>query len=305
MGSPESGRNQSLPARDEDGRHIDPYYQFLTAARPPAAARSGHGGSGVTLSLVAHVIVGVFVLIVVERTPVPAPQAGPVASIPLVWPPSPEGGGGPKPGGGGEDKKERARPAQLVGRDALTVPVAPAVQRVAPQPAEAPDPTPRLEIPALLVESGLREAVGAIAELRSIELPSRGPGAGPGADGGRGAGSGGGEGDRIGTRDGPGGEGEGLKPGNGVSWPRLVREVKPNYTPDAMRAQVEGLVELEILVLEDGSVGRVSIVRSLDARFGLDQEAINAVRRWRFDPGRRQGKAVATRVGVELSFNLR
>ena len=90
-----------------------------------------------------------------------------------------------------------------------------------------------------------------------------------------------------------------------MSWPRLVREVKPNYTPDAMRAQVEGMVELEILVLEDGSVGRVNIVRSLDARFGLDQEAINAVRRWRFDPGRRMGKAVATRVGVELSFNLR
>ena len=108
-----------------------------------------------------------------------------------------------------------------------------------------------------------------------------------------------------GARDGPGGEGDGLKPGNGVSWPRLVREVKPNYTPDAMRAQVEGMVELEILVLEDGSVGRVNIVRSLDARFGLDQEAINAVRRWRFDPGRRLGKAVATRVGVELSFNLR
>ena len=98
--------------------------------------------------------------------------------------------------------------------------------------------------------------------------------------------------------------GEGLTPGNGVTWPRLVREVKPNYTPDAMRAQVEGMVELEILVLADGSVGRVNIVRSLDARFGLDQEAINAVRRWRFDPGRRSGKAVATRVGVELSFNL-
>ena len=94
-------------------------------------------------------------------------------------------------------------------------------------------------------------------------------------------------------------------PGNGVSWPRLMREVKPNYTADAMRAQVEGLVELEILVLEDGSVGNVRIVRSLDSRFGLDQEAINAVRRWRFDPGRRLGKAVATRVGVELSFNLR
>ncbi len=281
-----------------------PSHQFLSAARPPAV-RSGHCGRGVTISLVAHVIVGVFVLIVVERTPVPAPQAGPVVSIPLVWAPSPDGGGGPEPGGGGEDKEEPAPQAQLVGHEALTVPVAPAVQLDSPQPAEAPDPTPKLDIPAMPVESGLREVVGAIAELRPIQLPSRGSGAGPGADGGRGAGIGGGEGDRMGPGDGPGGDGAGLTPGNGVSWPRLVREVKPNYTADAMRAQVEGLVELEILVLEDGSVGRVSIVRSLDARFGLDQEAINAVRRWRFDPGRRQGKAVATRVGVELSFNLR
>jgi protein TonB len=94
-------------------------------------------------------------------------------------------------------------------------------------------------------------------------------------------------------------------PGNGVSWPRLVQEVKPNYTADAMRAQVRGVVELEILVLPDGSVGRVHIVRSLDSRFGLDEEAIRAVRRWRFDPGRRLGKAVATRVGVEMAFSLR
>ena len=128
---------------------------------------------------------------------------------------------------------------------------------------------------------------------------------GPGADGGRGPGIGRGDGDQLGDTDGPGtGDGE-WRPGNGVTWPRLVREVKPNYTPDAMRAQVEGMVELDILVLADGSVGRVNIVRSLDARFGLDQEAINAVRRWRFDPGRRLGKAVATRVAVELSFNLR
>ncbi len=114
-----------------------------------------------------------------------------------------------------------------------------------------------------------------------------------------------GDGNQLGEKDGPGTGDEGWSPGKGVSWPRLVREVKPNYTPDAMRAQVEGMVELEILVLADGSVGRVNIVRSLDARFGLDQEAINAVRRWRFDPGRQSGKAVATRVGVELSFNLR
>ena len=161
-------------------------------------------------------------------------------------------------------------------------------------------------MPLVPVSSGLQETVGAVSELRPLEFLTRGLGSGPGADGGRGIGIRGGEGDHMGSgRPGPPGVGDGERPGNGVSWPRLTREVKPNYTADAMRAQVEGLVELEILVLEDGSVGNVRIVRSLDSRFGLDQEAINAVRRWRFDPGRRLGQAVATRVGVELSFNLR
>ena len=147
--------------------------------------------------------------------------------------------------------------------------------------------------------------VGTVAELRPIDL-GRGQGSGTGADGGRDDGIGGGDGNRMGRRSGPGaGDDEGLRPGNGVSWPKLVQEVKPNYTADAMRAQVEGRVELEIVVLADGSVGRVSLVRSLDGRFGLDEEAISAVRRWRFEPARHSGKAVPVRVGVELSFNLR
>jgi protein TonB len=291
---------------DEDRVHsLDPYYQFLTLSRPAPAARTRHGARGLTLSLAAHGVLLLVATLVLGRTPAPSPQAGPVVSIPLVWAPKPDTGGGHQ-GGGGEKEKVRARQARLVGRDAITVPAAKPVQLSPPKPAETPDPPSRLEIPAMPVESGMQEVVGAVAELRPLDLLTRGPGTGPGADDGRGQGIGGGEGNRFGAKDGPGyGPDEGLKPGNGVSWPRLVREVKPNYTADAMRAQVEGLVELEILVLEDGSVGRVSIVRSLDARFGLDEEAISAVRRWRFDPGRRLGKAVATRVGVELSFNLR
>ncbi len=283
---------------------LDPYYQFLTSARRVPAARAHHGTSGLTLSLAAHGLLLLLAILVVGRAPVPSQHVRQVVSIPLVWTPAPDSGRS-RPGGGGEEAPVPARLAQLVGRDAISVPAAKPVQLNPSKPVETPDPPPRLDIPAMPVESGLQEVVGAVAELRPLDLQTRGPGAGPGADGGRWSGIGGGEGNRLGDRNGPGGDGDGFKPGDGVTWPRLVREVKPNYTPDAMRAQVEGMVELEILVLEDGSVGRVSIVRSLDARFGLDEEAISAVRRWRFDPGRRLGKAVATRVGVELSFNLR
>jgi periplasmic protein TonB len=275
---------------------------FLTTTPGTAVAPPRHGAGALTVSLAAHGVLFLVLLTVVGRTPTPAPGPGPAVKVPLVWTPTLEGGG--HPGGGGEKTPAPARRAQLVGREAITVPVAsPAAP--ATTPSDLPEPTPRLEIPAVLVESGLQEAVGAVAELRPLDAVTRGPGSGPGADGGRGGGADGGDGNDLGTNKGAGFDGEGEQPGNGVSWPRLIREVKPLYTADAMRAQVEGLVLLEIQVLPDGSVGRVSIVRSLDPRFGLDQEAINAVRRWRFDPGRRAGKAIATRVGVELSFNLR
>jgi protein TonB len=303
MSSEERRHDDGCRQAPGDAR-LDPHYRFLTAESRPPSTSAGHGVSSLTISLVAHASLLILVALVVGSAPVSSPQDGkPVLSIPLVWTPTIEGGG--HPGGGGEGAPEPARRAQLVGREAIAVPVAAPVQLDSPKPA-APDPAPRLDIPAMPVESGLRELVGTVAELRSIESSTRGPGTGPGADGGRGRGFGDRDGNEIGDQDGAGrGPGEGFRPGNGVSWPRLVQEVKPNYTPDAMRAQVEGMVELEILVLADGSVGRVNIVRSLDARFGLDQEAINAVRRWRFDPGRQSGKAVATRVGVELSFNLR
>jgi protein TonB len=155
-----------------------------------------------------------------------------------------------------------------------------------------------MTLPDLHVSSGLSESIGVVSGQLGAFAPS-GPGSGSNPGNGRGGGLGDGAGDRIG--DG----GDGLRPGNGVSWPRLVREVKPNYTAEAMRAQIEGIVELDIVVLADGSVGRVSLVRSLDSRFGLDQEAIKAVRNWRFEPGRHLGKAIPVRVGVELAFNLR
>jgi len=62
---------------------------------------------------------------------------------------------------------------------------------------------------------------------------------------------------------------------------------------------------VEAVVREDGSVGRVRVVRSLDRTFGLDEEALKAVKNWRFRPGKRQGANVAVLVEIELMFTLR
>ena len=93
--------------------------------------------------------------------------------------------------------------------------------------------------------------------------------------------------------------------GNGVTAPRILRQVKPAYTSEAMRAKVQGEVLLRCVVLPDGSVGRVEIVKSLDGVFGLDQEAIKAARQWKFVPGTRLGEPVAVRVTIAIDFTLR
>jgi TonB family protein len=103
----------------------------------------------------------------------------------------------------------------------------------------------------------------------------------------------------------PATSGELYQPGNGVSTPELIREVKPNYTGDAMRAKLQGIVEMEAVVMPDGSVGRVRITHSLDKTFGLDDEAIKAVKQWRFKPGMLRGQPVAVLVNVELTFTLK
>jgi TonB family protein len=93
------------------------------------------------------------------------------------------------------------------------------------------------------------------------------------------------------------------KPGAGVSAPVVVKEVRPQYTPEAEEAKIQGVVTLECVVNTDGSIGDVQVTRSLDA--GLDQEAIKAVKQWRFEPGTKDGRPVPVRVALEMTFTLR
>jgi len=95
-----------------------------------------------------------------------------------------------------------------------------------------------------------------------------------------------------------------VRPGNGVTIPRLIRNVKPQYTPEAMRAKIQGSVMVECVVNTDGTVSNARVIRSLDATFGLDQEAIKAAKQWLFAPGTRNGEPVPVMVSIELTFTL-
>jgi protein TonB len=99
--------------------------------------------------------------------------------------------------------------------------------------------------------------------------------------------------------------GQPFAPGPGVTYPRLVNRVDAQYTDEARRRKIAGTVLLDCVVNPDGMVGDVRIARSLDAQYGLDEEAVKAVKQYRFTPGTKDGQAVPVRVTIEVSFFLK
>jgi TonB family protein len=72
-----------------------------------------------------------------------------------------------------------------------------------------------------------------------------------------------------------------------------------------MQNRIEGKVGLETVVLSDGKVGDVKVVQSLDKIYGLDDNAVKAMKQWEFKPGMKDGKAVAVRIHVDMAFTLK
>ena len=91
----------------------------------------------------------------------------------------------------------------------------------------------------------------------------------------------------------------------GVSPPRIQQQVNPRYTQEAMRQKIAGSVAVQFVVGADGTVQNPRIIRSLDATFGLDDEALKAVRQWRFAPGTKDGQPVPILTTAEVVFALR
>lgn len=94
-------------------------------------------------------------------------------------------------------------------------------------------------------------------------------------------------------------------PGEGVSLPQVTKQVKADYTEAAKANRIVGTVILDVVVLSDGAVGDVTVSTSLDSTYGLDDNAVAAMKQWAFRPGLKDGKPVAVRVNVEIAFTLR
>jgi protein TonB len=262
-------------------------------------------GGAIGASVLTHVAF-VFLIVLLGYL---APEAVPQSVLPdrlpneIVWlaEEGPGGGGG----GGGNNTPEPPKKAELPGKEKLTVPAlkTPAPE-IKPKPEE-PKPDQTLNIPAKTMAAETETAPGVIESTQASNDLSQGPGSGGGAGTGTGTGIGPGQGSGLGPGYGGGTGGGAYRPGNGVQLPRVLYEQKPAYTAEAMRAKVQGTVLLECIVLTDGTVGNVEIVRSLDQTFGLDQEAVKAAKKWRFAPGTRFGEPVPVIVTIELTFTLR
>ena len=72
-----------------------------------------------------------------------------------------------------------------------------------------------------------------------------------------------------------------------------------------MRRKIQGLVSISAVVEVDGSIGPARVVRSLDQQFGLDEQALAAVKQWRFKPGMKDGAPVRVLITATVGFNIR
>jgi TonB family protein len=90
---------------------------------------------------------------------------------------------------------------------------------------------------------------------------------------------------------------------DGVVLPVMTKDVKPQYTPGAMQARVQGSVFLTCVVETDGGISDVRVKKPLHAE--LDQEAVKALKQWRFKPGTKDDKPVRVQVEIEMTFTLR
>ena len=90
---------------------------------------------------------------------------------------------------------------------------------------------------------------------------------------------------------------------DGLKAPVLTHEVKPTYTASAMQRQVQGDVLIKAVVQADGTVGDITVTKSLDPE--LDEQAVNATKQWTFRPGTKDQKAVDVLVDIQLTFRLK
>jgi TonB family protein len=138
--------------------------------------------------------------------------------------------------------------------------------------------------------------------LAKIGPPSNGMGSGGGIGNGRGGGIGSGDGAGFGPGSGGGFGGGAFRVGGGVSQPQVLTKIDPEYSEEARKAKYSGTVLLQLVVDIDGKAKNIKVVKGVG--LGLDEKAVEAVQKWKFIPGKKNGTPVPVYATVEVNFRL-
>jgi periplasmic protein TonB len=181
------------------------------------------------------------------------------------------------------------------------------MQQITPPVVVVRNEHPKLAVePTIVVPPQIQLATNNMPNLGDPTAHATLPSNGTGAGGGIGSGSGGGVGPGRGPGFGPGeggGYGGGIfHVGGGVSPPRVIYQIDPEFSEEARKAKYQGTCTLMLVVGTDGRPTNIRVASSLG--MGLDEKAIEAVKNWRFEPSQKDGHPVRVEIAVEVEFHL-
>jgi len=93
-----------------------------------------------------------------------------------------------------------------------------------------------------------------------------------------------------------------LRVGGDVKAPVAISKVDPTYPEVARKARISGIVIVECVIDKNGIVQNVQVLKALP--FGLDQAAVEAVKKWKFRPGTLNGQPVDVIFNLTVNFKL-
>jgi TonB family protein len=173
-------------------------------------------------------------------------------------------------------------------------------------PTVLPSEQPKLAVtPTVVAPPELKmPQVGPMGDpLAKLAGPaSNGTGIGGGIGSGSGGGVGSGSGIGVGPGTGAGFGGGAYRVGNGVSAPKILYRIDPEFSEEARKNKMQGRVILHVIIGTDGKAHDIQVLRPLG--MGLDEKAVEAVKQWKFEPGRKDGQPVPVQVSFEISFRL-
>ena len=261
--------------------------------------RNGVLGSTGVHVLIAGIVIAGYLIGYHVVTAAPAPKVIVTlidpGDLPILKPSKTQAGGG----GGGGDRDVLAASKGRLPKFSM--------QPITPPAAVIRNEHPKLEVaPTIAIPPEVQLASNNMPNLGDpmahAAMPSNGTGSGGGIGSGGGGGVGSGHGPGFGPGEGGGTGGGVFHVGGGVSPPRLVFQPEIEFSEEARKAKFQGTCVLALVVDASGRPTNIRVTSSLG--MGLDEKAIEAAKKYRFEPGMREGHPVAVEIALEVDFHL-